>query len=105
MPFHPEPSAQAPWTRTIFRMRCSWFCAESTPQVNSNRMKKTRDIPLATRIRFIELLIFVAPFLRIALTDSSSGKYSVGDSDIKAETSVSGRIFFELGLKLRRFKA
>ena len=31
MPFQPEPSAHAPWTRTTFRMRCCWFCAESAP--------------------------------------------------------------------------
>src|SRR5580658_3260127 len=58
MPFHPEPSAQAPCTRTIFRTRCSWFCAESTPQVNSNKAThRNREIVVTARIGFVQLII------------------------------------------------
>src|SRR6266446_6270122 len=58
-PFQPEPSAQAPWTRTIFRTRWSSFCAESAPQVNSNTMQRDRDVPRTPRIGVIELLILL----------------------------------------------
>src|SRR5436309_6140734 len=82
-PFHPEPSAQAPCTRTIFRTRATLFSPEAKQQLNGKmqvmnksfiiRDPSNRSLGLVVSRHIPRKLIFtIAAAARITLTGLST---------------------------------